>query len=167
MTSIIKLYAVSGALDESPPCYILQVDELRILLDCGWDENFDQDFIKELKRYIIYKKNLIIIFCMYFHIIIFIINSLLHFRHVNQIDAILLSYPDPLHLGALPYLVGKCGLNCPIYATIPVYKMGQMFMYDMYQVLFFDIRTDQYIQSVILWCMIITYDINNLRCILS
>lgn len=39
-----------------------------------------------------------------------------------------------MHLGALPYLVGKCGLNCPIYATIPVYKMGQMFMYDMYQV---------------------------------
>lgn len=50
MTSIIKLHAVSGAMDESPPCYILQVDELRILLDCGWDENFDQEFIKELKR---------------------------------------------------------------------------------------------------------------------
>lgn len=31
-------------------------------------------------------------------------------------------------------MVGKCGLNCPIYATIPVYKMGQMFMYDLYQV---------------------------------
>jgi Cft2 family RNA processing exonuclease len=55
-------------------------------------------------------------------------------RHVNQIDAVLLSYPDPLHLGALPYMVGKCGLSCPIYATIPVYKMGQMFMYDLYQV---------------------------------
>ena len=25
------------------------------------------------------------------------------------------------------------GLNCPIYATIPVYKMGQMFLYDAYQ----------------------------------
>lgn len=37
-------------------------------------------------------------------------------------------------MGALPYLVGKCGLHCPIYATIPVYKMGQMFMYDLYQV---------------------------------
>ena len=37
-------------------------------------------------------------------------------------------------MGALPYLVGKCGLHCPIYTTIPVYKMGQMFMYDLYQV---------------------------------
>lgn len=103
MTSIIKLHAISGAMDESPPCYILQVDDFRILLDCGWNENFDQEFMKELRRL------------------------------VHQIDAVLLSYPDPLHLGALPYLVGKCGLNCPIYATIPVYKMGQMFMYDLYQ----------------------------------
>ena len=55
-------------------------------------------------------------------------------RYVHQIDAVLLSYPDHLHLGALPYMVGKCELNCPIYATVPVYKMGQMFMYDLYQV---------------------------------
>ncbi|XP_075221606.1 cleavage and polyadenylation specificity factor subunit 2 [Lycorma delicatula] len=103
MTSIIKVYTLSGAMDESPPCYILQVDEFRFLLDCGWNESFDQEFMKELKRY------------------------------ANQIDAVLLSYPDPLHLGALPYMVGKCGLSCPIYATIPVYKMGQMFMYDLYQ----------------------------------
>ena len=55
-------------------------------------------------------------------------------RHVHQVDAVLLSHPDPLHLGALPYAVGKLGLNCTIYATIPVYKMGQMFMYDLFQV---------------------------------
>ncbi|XP_034238618.1 probable cleavage and polyadenylation specificity factor subunit 2 [Thrips palmi] len=102
-TSIIKLHTVSGAMDESPPCYILQVDEFRFLLDCGWNEKFDPEFIKELRRY------------------------------SSQIDAVLLTYPDPLHLGALPYMVGKCGLSCPIYATIPVYKMGQMFMYDLFQ----------------------------------
>ena len=28
-----------------------------------------------------------------------------------QIDAVLLSHPDPVHLGALPYLVGKLGLQ--------------------------------------------------------
>lgn len=102
MTSIIKLHTISGAMDESPPCYLLQVDEARILLDCGWDEKFNPQFIKEIKKY------------------------------VHTIDAVLLSYPDPQHLGALPYLVGKLGLNCPIYATIPVYKMGQLFMYDLY-----------------------------------
>ena len=55
-------------------------------------------------------------------------------RLVHQIDAVLITFPDIYHMGALPYLVGKCGLHCPIYTTIPVYKMGQMFMYDLYQV---------------------------------
>lgn len=54
-------------------------------------------------------------------------------RHLHRIDAVLLSHPDAVHLGTLPYLVGKLGLKCPIYATIPIYKMGQMFMYDLYQ----------------------------------
>ncbi|KAL5009373.1 hypothetical protein ScPMuIL_014954 [Solemya velum] len=103
MTSIIKLQSLSGAQDESHPCYLLQVDEFRFLLDCGWDEDFSTDFMEELKR------------------------------HIPTVDAVLLSYPDHAHLGALPHLVGKCGLTCPIYATIPVYKMGQMFMYDLYQ----------------------------------
>ena len=61
-------------------------------------------------------------------------NRYVFYRHAHQIDAILLTYPDHIHLGALPYLVGNGILNCPIYATIPVYKMGQMFMYDLYQV---------------------------------
>lgn len=26
------------------------VDEVRILLDCGWDEKFDPNFMKELKK---------------------------------------------------------------------------------------------------------------------
>ncbi|KAM6201747.1 cleavage and polyadenylation specificity factor subunit 2 isoform 2-T2 [Rhynchocyon petersi] len=103
MTSIIKLTTLSGVQEESALCYLLQVDEFRFLLDCGWDEHFSMDIIDSLRK------------------------------HVHQVDAVLLSHPDPLHLGALPYAVGKMGLNCAIYATIPVYKMGQMFMYDLYQ----------------------------------
>jgi cleavage and polyadenylation specificity factor subunit 2 len=48
------------------------------------------------------------------------------------VDAVLLSYPDPNHIGALPYLVGKLNLGCQIYSTIPTFKMGQMFMYDLF-----------------------------------
>lgn len=69
MTSIIKLEVLSGAYDESPPCYLLQVDEFRFLLDCGWDENFNMDFARRLQK------------------------------HVKQIDAVLLSHPDAAHLG--------------------------------------------------------------------
>lgn len=69
MTSIIKLEAISGARDDSPPSYLLQVDEFRFLLDCGWDEQFSLTSIKRM------------------------------IKHVKQIDAVLLSHPDPQHLG--------------------------------------------------------------------
>ncbi|VDM96391.1 unnamed protein product [Thelazia callipaeda] len=106
MTSIIKLEALSGVQDDGPLCYLLQVDQVYFLLDCGWDERFDMAYIEAVKR------------------------------RVPLINAVLLSYADISHVGALPYLVRKCGLNCPVYATnevfrqVPVYKMGQMFLYD-------------------------------------
>lgn len=103
MTSIIKFTALSGAQNEDPNCYLLQVDEFTFLLDCGWDEWFSDTIIMKIKK------------------------------HMGQIDAVLLSFPDAQHLGCLPYLIGKMGMNCPIYATVPVYKMGQMFMYDLFQ----------------------------------
>ena len=56
MTSIIKLQAFSGVMGESPPCYMLQVDEFRFLLDCGWDEEFSEDFIKEVKKLVFARK---------------------------------------------------------------------------------------------------------------
>uniref|UniRef100_A0A8C6WE62 Cleavage and polyadenylation specificity factor subunit 2 n=1 Tax=Neogobius melanostomus TaxID=47308 RepID=A0A8C6WE62_9GOBI len=57
MTSIIKLTAVSGVQEESALCYLLQVDEFRFLLDCGWDENFSMDIIDAMKRYTVYSRN--------------------------------------------------------------------------------------------------------------
>jgi Cft2 family RNA processing exonuclease len=71
MTSIIKLHALSGACDVSPPCYLLQVDEFKFLLDCGWDEQFDTDLADRLAKI------------------------------APTIDAVLLSHPDPLHLGMI------------------------------------------------------------------
>jgi len=51
MTSIIKFTVLSGARNESPPCYLLQVDNFRFLLDCGWDEPFSMKLIDNIKRY--------------------------------------------------------------------------------------------------------------------
>lgn len=50
MTSIIKFTALSGAQDESPPSYLLQVDQFCFLLDCGWDEKFDMTVIENIKK---------------------------------------------------------------------------------------------------------------------
>eukprot|EP01125_Pyxidicula_operculata_P014680 TRINITY_DN4916_c0_g1_i1.p1 TRINITY_DN4916_c0_g1~~TRINITY_DN4916_c0_g1_i1.p1 ORF type:complete len:585 (+),score=119.09 TRINITY_DN4916_c0_g1_i1:17-1771(+) len=103
MTSIIKFTPLCGAYSEDPLCYLLEIDEYRILLDCGWNTDFDVELLKPLKRV------------------------------VGKINAVLISHPDLEHLGALPYAVGKLGMKAQIFGTIPVHKMGQMFMYDVYQ----------------------------------
>lgn len=50
MTSIINFTALSGAHNESPPCYLLQVDEFCFLLDCGWDSNVNTELFEALKK---------------------------------------------------------------------------------------------------------------------
>ncbi|KAJ3410272.1 cleavage and polyadenylation specificity factor subunit 2 [Chytridiales sp. JEL 0842] len=100
MTSFIRFTAFSGALNEDPLCYMLQIDECRILLDCGWDGSFNADRLKALSNVI------------------------------KQVDAVLLSHGDLDHLGAYPYCVSKLGLLCPVYSTLPVHDLGHMAMYD-------------------------------------
>jgi cleavage and polyadenylation specificity factor subunit 2 len=56
-------------------CYLLQVDESTILLDCGWNENLDVDELGELKSV------------------------------VKQIDTVLISHGDISHMGAYAYAV--------------------------------------------------------------
>ncbi|KAL0741479.1 hypothetical protein Bca4012_082992 [Brassica carinata] len=41
----------------------------------------------------------------------------------STVDAVLLSHPDILHLGALPYAMKQLGLSAPIYATEPVHRL--------------------------------------------
>lgn len=53
-------------------------------------------------------------------------------RVAATIDAVLLSYSDTLHLGALPYAMKQFGLSAPVYATEPVYRLGLLTMYDQY-----------------------------------
>ncbi len=50
------------------------MDEFHFLLDCGWDESFDSAYVDALRR------------------------------RAPHIDAVLLTYADIAHLGALPYL---------------------------------------------------------------
>lgn len=103
MTSIVKFESISGLSEDAPLCYLLSIDGFTFLLDCGWNDTYDMEVMRRLKP------------------------------HIKNIDAVLLSFPDLTHLGGLPYAVGKLGLDCPIYATLPVYEMGQMYLYDLFQ----------------------------------
>lgn len=76
------------------------MDGFKILLDCGWNDRFDVNLLEPLAKV------------------------------AAEINAVLISHPDTEHLGALPYAFGKLGMRCKVYATLPVHKMGLMFMYD-------------------------------------
>ncbi|XP_035684217.1 cleavage and polyadenylation specificity factor subunit 2-like [Branchiostoma floridae] len=73
MTSILKLTPLSGVHDETPLCYLLQFDEFRFLLDCGWDEKFTMSYVDNMKKY----------------------------AHQIYMYAVLISHPDPLHLAEI------------------------------------------------------------------
>eukprot|EP01102_Stenamoeba_stenopodia_P012340 TRINITY_DN3882_c0_g1_i1.p1 TRINITY_DN3882_c0_g1~~TRINITY_DN3882_c0_g1_i1.p1 ORF type:complete len:787 (-),score=164.62 TRINITY_DN3882_c0_g1_i1:39-2354(-) len=104
MATRIGFTPIYGAYSsESTLCYLLEINDYKILLDCGWTERFDVSLLEPLEPIL------------------------------PNIDAVLLSHPDLEHLGGIAYAVGKLGLNAPIYSTIPVYKMGQMFLYDAHQ----------------------------------
>ncbi|KAG0172138.1 cleavage and polyadenylation specificity factor subunit 2 [Apophysomyces sp. BC1034] len=103
MTSYIKFTPISGAKNEDALCYLLEIDEVKILLDCGWSDKFEIEDLANLKKV------------------------------AKQIDVVLLSHCDLHHLGAYPYARGHLGLACPVYSTVPVVNLGKMCMYDLYQ----------------------------------
>eukprot|EP01132_Coremiostelium_polycephalum_P009164 gene9164-11231_t len=103
MTSIIKFKALSGADNENPPCYLLEIDDACILLDCGLNSSLDTSLLEPLREY------------------------------APKIDAVLISYPDITHMGGLPFAISKLGLTGKIYGTTPIFKMGQMFLYDLFE----------------------------------
>jgi len=104
MSSILRFTPLYGVKTEDlAVCYLLEVDDFRILLDCGWNDRFEEALLEPLRRI------------------------------APRVDAVLISQPDLFHLGALPYAVSKLGLRAPTYATLPVWRMGQLFMYDAHQ----------------------------------
>lgn len=81
MGSHISFTPLYGAGAGAPLASLLCVRGFSILLDCGWDDAFDPALLAPL------------------------------LAALPSIDAVLISHLDLAHLGALPYLVGKMGLQ--------------------------------------------------------
>lgn len=98
-----------------PPTYLLTVDNARILLDCGaYDkaneatlaqspaEQAEQPTDEQVTEYLATLQAL-----------------------APDLNLVLLSHPLLSSLGLLPYLRARCGLRCPVYATLPTREMGR------------------------------------------
>ena len=105
MSGWIQLTTITGENPGEGVCLLLEIDEYRILLDCGWDHTLDTAKLEGLRDVI----------------------------QTQRIDLVLISHADIEHLGALPYAVGKLGLACDIYVTLPVWRLGQIALYELYQ----------------------------------
>jgi len=46
----VKVQALVGAQNDAPYCYLLDIDGYRILLDCGWQDDFNTAMLEPLKR---------------------------------------------------------------------------------------------------------------------
>ncbi|KAG0453097.1 hypothetical protein HPP92_025761 [Vanilla planifolia] len=102
MGTSVQVTPLCGVYSENPLCYMLSIDGFHFLMDCGWNDLCDQNLLHPLSRV------------------------------TSIIDAVLLSHPDIMHLGALPYAMKHLGLSAPVYATEPVYRLGLLTMYDHY-----------------------------------
>lgn len=47
---MITFTAISGAQSEDALCYVVQIDDVKILLDCGWSDKFDVAELEGLKQ---------------------------------------------------------------------------------------------------------------------
>lgn len=101
-SSGISFRPLYGLKDSEPLCSILEIEGRTILLDCGWTDDFDVSLIEPLRDV------------------------------AGDVDAVLISFADFDHIGALPYAVAHFGLDAPIYSTIPTYQMGGVLLRDAY-----------------------------------
>lgn len=99
----VRFRPLFGEGPDEPLCGVLEIDGCTILLDVGSTERFELEQLEPLREL------------------------------APSVDAVVLSHPDLAHLGGLAYAYGALGLRCPVYATLPVWRMGQMFMYDAFQ----------------------------------
>uniref|UniRef100_A0A5B7BRU1 Cleavage and polyadenylation specificity factor subunit 2 n=1 Tax=Davidia involucrata TaxID=16924 RepID=A0A5B7BRU1_DAVIN len=102
MGTSVQVKPLCGVYNENPLSYLVSIDGFNFLVDCGWNDHFDPSLLQPLSRV------------------------------ASSIDAVLLSHPDTLHLGALPYAMKQLGLSAPVYSTEPVHRLGLLTMYDHY-----------------------------------
>ncbi|KAJ2162154.1 hypothetical protein GGF46_000896 [Coemansia sp. RSA 552] len=105
MSGTLQFTAISGANNEDAVCYLLEIDDAKILLDCGSFEDYSGAGLAQLQRV------------------------------APQVDAVLLSHPDTAHVGAYPLAYSQYGLTCPAYATQATHMMGRLCMLDVVKTL--------------------------------
>jgi cleavage and polyadenylation specificity factor subunit 2 len=106
----ISLTRLSGPFP-CPPAYLLSIDNAQILLDCGVYDRSPEPTLPSTSLEPTSEA---------------VESYLEQLRLVApQLSLVLLSHPLLTSLGLLPWLRSRCGLRCPVYATLPTREMGR------------------------------------------
>ncbi|GAA5902829.1 cleavage polyadenylation factor subunit CFT2 [Sporobolomyces salmoneus] len=113
----ISLTPLSGPFP-CPPAYLLTVDNAQILLDCGVydrspEPNLPSSSTSTPSPSIEFTNEQVTEYLSQLK------------RLAPQLSLVLLSHPLLTSLGLLPWLRARCGLRCPVYATLPTREMGR------------------------------------------
>ncbi|GAA5937690.1 cleavage polyadenylation factor subunit CFT2 [Sporobolomyces koalae] len=107
----ISLTPLSGPFP-APPAYLLTVDNAQILLDCGVYDRSPESSLPRASTDIPTDEQ--------------VTAYLSQLRQLApHLSLVLLSHPLLTSLGLLPWLRARCGLRCPVYATLPTREMGR------------------------------------------
>ncbi|KAJ3518061.1 hypothetical protein NLJ89_g102 [Agrocybe chaxingu] len=113
MITFTPLSGAARASKTTPLCYLLQIDDVRILIDCGspdWNPEpspFEpSEETQEQAPWIEYCEAIQ--------------------KVAPTIDLVLLSHGDLAHCGLYPWAHARWGLKAPAYTTLPVQAMGRI-----------------------------------------
>lgn len=100
----IKVTPLVGGRLADGVCSLLEIGGVRLLLDCGCSPENSLSQLTQIAH---------------------------DLKQIGGVNAVLLSHADIHHLGALPVVFGRQGLaDVPVICTSPVYKFGQITLYD-------------------------------------
>lgn len=103
----VSVTPLLGGSEDGAVCSLLEFGGKRILLDCGSNYIIDSNYQSLLLK---------------------IANDL---KNSGGVDALIISHADMHHIGSMPFLLGREGMSgVPIICTLPVYKFGQILLYD-------------------------------------
>ncbi|KAJ7683990.1 beta-lactamase-like protein [Mycena rosella] len=107
---MITFTPLSGAAHSSrttPLAYLLQVDDVRILLDCGSPDWSPEESVEEREFH--WEE-----YCQALR------------EYAPVVDLVLLSHGDLAHCGLYPYAYSRWNLKAPTYTSLPVQAMGRI-----------------------------------------
>jgi cleavage and polyadenylation specificity factor subunit 2 len=123
MITFTPLSGAAHSARTTPLAYLLQVDDVRILLDCGspdWspekpalDLEHWEEYCQALREYVASPPHLIF-------------RPKCSQRCAPTVDLVLLSHGDLAHCGLYAYAYSRWNLKAPTYTSLPVQAMGRI-----------------------------------------